>query len=139
MKAIIRIDVSAPVSHALALQPVVVAINTFLNSLKDVGVEDFFADYNLNAVDPKRFAKNWAKREAEKAKAKIRDGSGLRHGWALAAEVRRREGQNCGTCRWQTTDSSDEPYCYQTDAVCSELGNGCNAWQPRAAQTGQGE
>jgi hypothetical protein len=81
------------------------------------------------------------------AKAKIRDGSGLRHGWALAAEVRRREGQNCETCRFQWVRESGCNLCGLVSipghsvarVACSSLNNGCNAWQPRAAQTGQGE
>jgi lambda repressor-like predicted transcriptional regulator len=68
----------------------------------------------------------------------------LREHDTLAAEIRRRDGEACETCKHQTARPyrPDDPYCAVTavsDGVhitvtmvpCRFLGNGCRAWQKR--------
>jgi hypothetical protein len=62
---------------------------------------------------------------------------------ALATEVRRREGMTCDSrkqfSKIGTPDNPDWDSCKRFYLNCKALNRTCGAWQPRAAQTGQGE
>ena len=58
MNHIIRLTISAPVSHAEALTEAIGKV------VKERGVE-VLMDLNMNAVNPKSFQRNWEKRQRE--------------------------------------------------------------------------
>lgn len=65
MNHIIRLTISAPVSHALALRPLAEALTEAIGKVvKERGVEALM-DLNMNAVNPKSFQRNWEKRQRE--------------------------------------------------------------------------
>ena len=65
MNHIIRLSISAPVLHALALQPLATALTESIGRVcLDRGVE-VLMDLNMNAVKPKSFQRNWDKRQRE--------------------------------------------------------------------------
>ena len=65
MNHIIRLTISAPVSHALVLRPLAVALTDAIGKVvKERGAE-VLMDLNMNAVNPKSFQKNWDKRQRE--------------------------------------------------------------------------
>jgi hypothetical protein len=65
MNHIIRLTISAPVSHALVLRPLAEALMIAIGKVvKERGVEALM-DLNMNAVNPKSFQRNWDKRQRE--------------------------------------------------------------------------